>query len=400
MSLQGHACPAAIAADLLAVGENWTEAVQSAEQALAAPACRRSARCVSRALGTLVCAGELVTADAYSLALLEESPDDHVLAQHVLLARAGVARRTGDLAGCSSLLAVLQDSGFASEIRPLVVLWTVELLIARGQTRDAEAALLAHDVDAMIETRHPGRPLLLSAKAVVAMAADRPRDALEGHLACGRAATEAGVANPAVLPWRSRASRAALACGDTEEAVRLAVEEHAAAARWGEPGALGCSLAAVARASPPNGEDLVAYERAIRLLEMAHARLELAEVLCDYGDRLTAHGKQVVAREIHKRARATAVDVGGTVLARRADELMSGSAASHDPEPVLTPTEAEVARHVCTGASNREIAAKLAMSTRTVELHLTRVYRKLGLTGRRELRTTGWGRLRAASPGV
>jgi DNA-binding CsgD family transcriptional regulator len=276
----------------------------------------------------------------------------------------------------------------------------VELLVARGEVRAAEAALLAPDVDVMVEARHPGRPLLLSAKAVAAMAGGRPRAALEGHLACGQAFAEAGVLNPAVVPWRSLASRAALACGDTDEAVRLAVEEHAAAARWGEPGALGCSLAAVAGASPPNGEDLVAYERAIRLLEMAHARLELAEVLCDYGDRLIAHGNQAVAREIYRRARATAVDVGGTVLARRADESMSGAAAPDDVEPVLTPVEAEVARLVRTGSSNREIAAKLAMSTRTVELHLTRIYRKFGLTGRRELRATGWTRLRATSPGV
>ena len=398
MSVQGDACPATTAAGLVAAGENWVEAVQAAEQALGTPVCRRDARCVSRALGTLVCAGELVAADTYGLALLEEGSGDTVPAEHVLLARAAVARRTGDLARCSALLAVLRDTGSAGEIRPLVTLWTVELFIARGEVRAAEAALLAHGVDTMIADRHPGRPLLLAAEAVVAMAADRPHDALAGHLACGQALAEAGVVNPAVLPWRSRASRAALACGDTDEAMRLAVEEHAAAARWGEPGALGCSLAAVAGASPPDGEDLIAYERAIRLLDMAHARLELAEVLCDYGDRLIAHGRHVVAREVHKRARAMAVDIGGTVLVRRADGSTGGAAAAGDAEPLLTPAEAEVARLVRTGSSTREIAAKLAMSTRTVELHLTRVYRKLGLTGRRELRAAGWVRLLATSP--
>ena len=60
---------------------------------------------------------------------------------------------------------------------------------------------------------------------------------------------------------------------------------------------------------------------------------------------------------------------------------MSGAGA----EPVLTAVEAEVARLVHAGLNNREIAARLAMATRTVELHLTRVYRKLGLSGRREL---------------
>ncbi|MCX2949369.1 LuxR C-terminal-related transcriptional regulator [Lentzea sp. NEAU-D7] len=365
----GPECPAAVAAGLLAAGENWTEAVQAAERALESPACRADARCVSRALGTLVCAGELVAADAHSVALLEERPGDEVL----VLTQACVARRTGDLARCSSLLTSLRHNGIADEIRPVVLLSTVELLVARGNILEAEAVLLGHDADG---------PLRLAAEAVVAMAQGRPRDALDRCLACGR---ETGAGNPAVLPWRSLAARAALACGDTGEALRLALEEHTAAARWGEPRALGWSLSAVASASPPDGEDLVAYERAIRLLDMAHARLELAEVLCDYGDRLVVHGKHAAAREIYTRARATALDVGDTVLPRRIDEAVRGVAA-----PELTPVEAEVARFVCAGLGNKEIAARLAMATRTVELHLTRVYRKLGLSGRRELRATRW----------
>ncbi|GGN10846.1 hypothetical protein GCM10011609_58430 [Lentzea pudingi] len=363
-------CSADVAAGLLAAGEDWTGAVEAAEQALACPACRKSPRCMSRALGTLVCAGELVAADAHSLALLDESPGDHVL-----LARACVARRTGDLARHSSLLALVRPDDV--EVRPLVRLWTVELLVARGDLDGAEAVLPA---------RHGG-PLVLEAEAVVAMARGRPQDALEGHLACGRTLVENGVVNPAVLPWRSRAARAALACGDSGEALRLAMEEHAAAARWGEPRALGWSLAAVAGASPPHGEDLVVYERAIRLLGMAHARMDLAEVLCDYGDRLTAHGKQAAASEIYARAHATALDVGDTVLLRRIEESARGAATA---EPALTPVEAEVARLVCAGLRNKEIAVRLAMATRTVELHLTRVYRKLGLSGRRELRATRW----------
>ncbi|SDL96281.1 regulatory protein, luxR family [Lentzea albidocapillata subsp. violacea] len=368
----GHECPAAVAAGLLAAGENWTDAVQAAEQALESPVCRANALCVSRALGTLVCAGELVAADAHSLALLEERPGDLALAEHVVLAQACVARRTGDLARCSSLLDLLRHNDIAAEIRPVVLHSTVELLIARGEPREAEA-LLTHGADG---------PLFLAAEAAVAMALGRPRDALDGSLACGR---EAGVGNPAVLPWRSLAARAALACGDIGESLRLALEEHTAAARWGEPRALGWSLSAVAAASPPDGEDLVVYERAIRLLDMAQARMELAEVLCDYGDRLTAHGKQAAAHEIYTRARATALDVGDTVLLRRVDQALCGVAA-----PALTPVEAEVARFVCAGLNNREIAARLTMATRTVELHLTRVYRKLGLSGRRELRATRW----------
>ncbi|MFD9704678.1 hypothetical protein [Lentzea sp. NPDC059081] len=254
----GHECPASTAAALLVAGESWTDAVESAEQALADPACRKTPSCVSRALATLVCAGELVAADAHSLALLEDRSDDRVV-EIALLARACVALRTGDLARCAALLDGLRHDGVTAEIRPVVLLWTVEDLVARGEPRGAETVLLAHDGDR-------SHPLLLAASAVVEMALGRPRDALKAHLACGRALTSFGVLNPAVLPWRHRAFQAASACGDNDDAARLAGEEHAAAARWGEPRALGLSLSAVARAGAPDGEDLVAYERSVRLL--------------------------------------------------------------------------------------------------------------------------------------
>jgi DNA-binding CsgD family transcriptional regulator len=51
----------------------------------------------------------------------------------------------------------------------------------------------------------------------------------------------------------------------------------------------------------------------------------------------------------------------------------------------LTPTELDVARLVGEGLANKEIGAKLLISPRTVETHLTHVYAKLGLTSRVQL---------------
>ena len=51
----------------------------------------------------------------------------------------------------------------------------------------------------------------------------------------------------------------------------------------------------------------------------------------------------------------------------------------------LTPQEEEIAQAVAAGATNREVADEFYLSTKTVEYHLTRVYRKLGIRSRGEL---------------
>ena len=51
----------------------------------------------------------------------------------------------------------------------------------------------------------------------------------------------------------------------------------------------------------------------------------------------------------------------------------------------LTPQEEEIAQAVASGATNREVADEFYLSTKTVEYHLTRVYRKLGIRSRGEL---------------
>jgi DNA-binding CsgD family transcriptional regulator len=51
----------------------------------------------------------------------------------------------------------------------------------------------------------------------------------------------------------------------------------------------------------------------------------------------------------------------------------------------LTPTETQVVRLVSEGLANKDIAARLVMSRRTVQTHLTHLYTKLGLTSRTQL---------------
>jgi DNA-binding CsgD family transcriptional regulator len=103
------------------------------------------------------------------------------------------------------------------------------------------------------------------------------------------------------------------------------------------------------------------------------------------------HAAEVAAElaELH-RARAenrlaTAAQLRSAALAARAGGLHTPVLARGSGIEPLTPREREVALLAAGGHSSRDIGERLHLSTRTVDTHLARVYRKLGVSGRGEL---------------
>ncbi|MCS0603500.1 helix-turn-helix transcriptional regulator [Streptomyces sp. LP11] len=87
--------------------------------------------------------------------------------------------------------------------------------------------------------------------------------------------------------------------------------------------------------------------------------------------------------------------MGADAFADRASrELQATGAVSHRHGErlisQLTPQERIVAEKAATGATSRDVAAMLFLSPRTVDTHLRNVYRKLGISSRRELRGMSW----------
>jgi DNA-binding CsgD family transcriptional regulator len=84
--------------------------------------------------------------------------------------------------------------------------------------------------------------------------------------------------------------------------------------------------------------------------------------------------------------------MGLEAFARRAaDELRAtdeqARARTSPTYDQLTMQEVHIARLVATGATSKEVAATLFLSPRTVDAHLRNIFRKLGITSRRQLRT-------------
>ncbi|MGH8882003.1 MAG: helix-turn-helix transcriptional regulator, partial [Stackebrandtia sp.] len=96
------------------------------------------------------------------------------------------------------------------------------------------------------------------------------------------------------------------------------------------------------------------------------------------------------ARATLRKGLDLAQECGGVALARRAHAALIAAGARprrvrQSGVAALTPTEQRIARLVAEGRTNRDIAQSLFVTPRTVELHLTAVYRKLRISGRAEL---------------
>jgi DNA-binding CsgD family transcriptional regulator len=93
----------------------------------------------------------------------------------------------------------------------------------------------------------------------------------------------------------------------------------------------------------------------------------------------------VTARDHIEPARVMFGRLGAGPWAQRAEADLARLGTRRASGPGLTSAERRVAGLVASGRTNREVAADLYMGLRTVESHLTSIYRKLGVRSRSEL---------------
>jgi DNA-binding CsgD family transcriptional regulator len=199
-----------------------------------------------------------------------------------------------------------------------------------------------------------------------------------------------GVREPSILPYGPDLIEAYARAGEREAATRelakLAELANALDRRW--------ALAAVARLQGLLGRDDDLDEHFGAALELhehgAGSAFDRARTELLYGERLRRAKRRVESRE-HLRSAIELFDGLGAApwseQARRELRASGESIPRRDPTAPekLTPQELQVALQVAEGKTNRDVAAALFLSPKTVEFHLTRIYRKLNIHSRAEL---------------
>jgi DNA-binding CsgD family transcriptional regulator len=232
---------------------------------------------------------------------------------------------------------------------------------------------------------------VLVARAHVRLAQQRPDEALALLFECGRHEEAWGVITPSLTNWRAEAAVLLARLGDGGQARSLAREAVRQAEAFGSPVACGIALRAAALVAQPPDHDGLADS--VALLSESGARLELARSLVELGSALRRLGRRPEAREQLREGLEVAAECGADVLAARAhDELVAaGARPRRDPiesRSTLTASELRVARMAAEGMTNCEIAQALFLTEKTIEVHLTRTYRKLDIQSRSQLAGT------------
>ena len=343
------------------------------------------------AMVTLAIAGEVDAARAAYDAAIDDARRRGDLLDLVplLLLRGWLASQRGDLFAAEEdlLSPELELAEAASTTAANGAGLRADLLLEQGR-RDEAVRILNALRDR--EPRHAEYRLwYLYARGRVEVQEGRPARGLADFRRAGAEMEALGEFNPALVPWRSEAALALRLLGRNAEAEALAREELELARRWGAPRSVGVSLRALGLVKPgPEGESLL--REAVDVLAESPGRLEYARSLVDLGAACRRANRRGEGRDLLLRGLDLAHRAGASPLVQQAQDELAAMGArprklSQTGVDALTASERRVARMAAGGMSNKEIAQALFVTVKAVEVHLSSVYRKLGIDSRRRL---------------
>jgi DNA-binding CsgD family transcriptional regulator/tetratricopeptide (TPR) repeat protein len=340
------------------------------------------------AVYALLYAGSTEHAATWCELLLSESRSAEAPAWQARFAalRAEVAIRVGDLnttvACAQQALRNLSAEGWGVTIAAPVAALGYALTAMRRH--DEVARLLERPVPAgVFETRYG--LLHLQAVGRHELATQQPVAALRRFEQCGRTMALWSLDTPRLVPWRVEAAHALLALGRPEEATAHARAQLRLPLNG--PRSNGLALRLLAHTAPVRQRVKLLHRAAEQLLA-AGDRYELANTFEALTGALAAVGDARGAGMARRRARSLATACGAPVDQRHRPSRVSRTVDAGDDDgqgSAISAAEHRVVALAVAGYTNREIADHLFLTLSTVEQHLTRVYRKLKVSGRGQL---------------
>lgn len=371
--------------------ESWSDLVKSAEQVLQ---CCRIADAlpvtVLSALLVLTFDNRLDDAQRWCETLRPEAEAHQAVAWVAMLAAVQglVAVRRGDLVDAERhsrrALTVMPEHNWGAALGlPLSCL--VYATTAMGKMGEAETVIK----EALPEVhQNPFWLHFLHARGRFYIESNRPYAALADLQACGRFLARCDLDLPNFVPWRSDLAEAWLRLGEPLSAT-AALEEQLTLANVDDKRVRGRSLRIMA-ATVKLPARVAMLRDAVKVLLESGDRLELAIALADASDAALRCGRFAESRLSAHQAKQMAQMCGAEPLYWRLQN--SGSEEAPDAPPtsqsdihrlaLLSEAERKVAALAVQGRSNREIGKTLFITVSTVEQHLTKVYRKLGVSSR------------------
>jgi DNA-binding CsgD family transcriptional regulator len=205
-----------------------------------------------------------------------------------------------------------------------------------------------------------------------------------------------GVKNPNVFPIAGDLAEALARTGEADRCTEILnwLDERAQVTGLAYPRAAACRAQGILATNPEEAQRLFAASLA-SLNKVGTVPFEQARTLLCSGEAMRRDRRAVAARAPLHEALGLFESLGARPWAARASAELAASGVKdqratewvgiHNGLQELSPQELQVARIAGRGQNNAEVAAALFVSRKTVEAHLTRVYRKLGIRSRTEL---------------
>ena len=297
----------------------------------------------------------------------------------------------GELAEAATLVDELNAAAEATRT-PLASYGAVLLAAWQGRAESALTVIDTTEADVMRRGEGFGLTITADARALLYNSLGQYGKALEAAVRAKDNPPVMGVEPWLVLSELIEAATRTGVPGEAADAFQRLVETTSAAnTDW--------SLGIEARCRALLSDDRAAephYREAIERLERTQIRSELTRARLLYGEWLRRQNRRSEAREQLRTAHDAFVAMGMDAFADRAAGELQATGDSVrkrgvQPPDQLTAQEAQIARLAREGLSNAEIAARLFISHRTVEWHLSNIFAKLRITSRRQLRDLGSG---------